>query len=87
MAIELDFIFLNFRLWGTIKNDVYAQEIRDKADLIEKIKAAFRRYETDFHVLQKVMNEMTRRLVEIHLRDGGKVEVCRKKNCKCQQQQ
>ena len=75
---------MNFRFWGTIKNDVYAQEIRDMDDLKDKIRAAFRKYEVNFRVLDRVMDACEDRLRQCHLSGGAKVELCRKKNCSCQ---
>ena len=71
--------FTYYSLWGYVKNRVYAQEIRDMDDLKEKIREAFR--SINHATLGKVFDEFKRRLRDCELLNGGKVEVCRKRQC------
>ena len=71
--------FTNSSLWGYIKNRVYAQPIADINDLKEKIRDAFR--SIPLSMLARVYDGFRRRLEDCELLNGGKVEVCRKRDC------
>ena len=71
--------YTNSSLWGYVKNRVYAQPIRDMNDLQEKIREAFSSISVS--MLGNVFDEFKRRLRDCELLNGGKVEVCRKRQC------